>query len=214
LESVKLAFVEKEVLQINRINDVPGFLAPMIYFDYVQSKQPQGIFEIIKHNEHDILSLITLYIHMSKQLLNSLEATTKERFEVARWYEALGDRRTAVKGYEFVAGTKDGEHLRAKMALALQYKRERDWEKAMEFWKELIQQGTGTVKMEAAIELAKVYEHQVKSLEEAMHYASIAEETRKNLLTRHDVHERELKKRLERLKKKLQKQQTAMKETD
>ncbi|MDQ0244175.1 uncharacterized protein YprB with RNaseH-like and TPR domain [Bacillus fengqiuensis] len=205
LESVKLALVEKEVLQIDRINDVPGFLAPMIYFDYVQSKQPQGIFEVIRHNEHDILSLITLYIHMSKQLLSSLEATAKERFEVARWYEALGDRQTAVKGYESVASTKDSEHLRAKMALALQCKRERDWEKAMEFWKEIVQQATGTVKMEAAIELAKVYEHQVKNLNEAMHYASIAEETRINLLTRHDVHERELKKRLERLKRKLQK---------
>ncbi len=214
LESVKLSLVEKEVLQIDRINDVPGFLAPMIYFDYVQSKQPQGIFEVIKHNEHDILSLITLYIHMSKQLLSSLEATAKERFEVARWYEALGDRQTAVKGYESVAATKDSEHLRAKMALALQCKRERDWEKAMEFWKEIVQQATGMVKMEAAVELAKVYEHQVKSLNEAIHYASIAEEIRKSLLTRHDAHERELKKRLERLKRKLQKQQTAMKETD
>ncbi|HWO95746.1 MAG TPA: ribonuclease H-like domain-containing protein [Bacillus sp. (in: firmicutes)] len=207
LESVKLALVEKEVLQIDRINDVPGFLAPMIYFDYVQSKQPHGIFEVIKHNEHDILSLITLYVHMSKQLLSSLEATAKERFEVARWYETLGDRQTAVKGYESVAGTKDGEHLRAKMALALQCKRECKWEKAMEFWKEVVQQGTGIVKMNAAIELAKVYEHQFKNLDEAIYYAAMAKETNKSLLTRHDVYERELKKRMERLERKRQKQQ-------
>lgn len=214
LESVKLALVEKEVLQIERINDVPGFLAPMIYFDYVQSKQPQGIFEVIKHNEHDILSLITLYIHMSKQLLSSFEATAKERFEVARWYEALGDRQTAVKGYESVAVTKDSEHLRAKMALALQCKRERDWKKAIEFWEGIVQQATGIIKMEAAIELAKVYEHQVKSLNEAIHYALIGEAALKSLSARHDVHEREVKKRLERLKRKLQKQQTVAKETD
>jgi uncharacterized protein len=205
LESVKLSQVEKEILQIKRIKDVPGFLAPMIYFDFVQSKNPQGIFEVMKHNEHDILSLITLYIHMSKHLLNSSDSTTKEAFEVARWYEALGDRQTALKGYEYVSNTKEEEHYKAKMALAAQYKRECQWEKAIEFWQEIVSLGSGMIRIEAAVELSKVYEHRLKDLDQALSYASIAYELHGRLLTNREKQERELEKRMERLKRKRQK---------
>jgi uncharacterized protein YprB with RNaseH-like and TPR domain len=209
LESVKLALVEKEVLQIERINDVPGFLAPMIYFDYVQSKDPKGVFEVIKHNEHDILSLITLYIHMSKQLLSSFHATSKERFEVARWYESLGDRKTAVKGYESIAAAAGSEQLQAKMALALQWKREQKWKEAVELWASIVEQGTGTIKMDAAIELAKAYEHRIRNLGEAIRYAKVAADVQKSIETRRHEPPHELEKRMRRLEGKRQKQQAA-----
>ena len=35
LESVKLVNVEKDILEFERKDDVPGFLAPMIYFDFL-----------------------------------------------------------------------------------------------------------------------------------------------------------------------------------
>src|SRR5699024_4855932 len=60
LESTKLVTVEKEILSIERENDIPGYLAPMIYFDYVDRKHPEGVLQVLSHNEKDILSLITL----------------------------------------------------------------------------------------------------------------------------------------------------------
>ena len=68
LERLKLAVVEEEILGIHRKDDIPGYLAPMIYFDFVESGQPDGMLGILKHNENDILSLVTLYTHLTYQL--------------------------------------------------------------------------------------------------------------------------------------------------
>ena len=98
LERLKLSIVEKEVLGIERKDDIPGFLAPMIYFDYVERKNPEGMLGILKHNEIDILSLITLYTHLSFQLLGlDQQQTTKETYEVGRWYSYLGETEVAEK---------------------------------------------------------------------------------------------------------------------
>ena len=87
LERLKLSIVEKEVLGIERKDDIPGFLAPMIYFDFVESKHPEGMLGILKHNEIDILSLVTLYTHLTFQLLWIRSAANKtESYEVGRWF--------------------------------------------------------------------------------------------------------------------------------
>ncbi|MDQ7863151.1 hypothetical protein RCO48_25235 [Peribacillus frigoritolerans] len=39
----------------------------MIYFDFVERKNPEIMFGIMKHNEWEYLSLITLYIHLSRK---------------------------------------------------------------------------------------------------------------------------------------------------
>ncbi len=62
LDRLKLSVVEKEVLGVERVDDIPGFLAPMIYFDFIESKQPDGMIGILKHNEIDIL--ITCYAYI------------------------------------------------------------------------------------------------------------------------------------------------------
>ena len=91
LERLKLSIVEKEILEFERKDDIPGFLAPMIYFDFIERKNPEGMLGILKHNEMDILSLITLYTHLSFQLLGlDRQQTAKETFEVGRWYSYLG----------------------------------------------------------------------------------------------------------------------------
>jgi len=90
MESVKLVNVEKEKLEIYRAEDIPGYLAPMIYFDFVERKHPEGILKVMEHNERDILTLITLYTHVSFQILQEEKSqTSRERFEVARWLSAV-----------------------------------------------------------------------------------------------------------------------------
>src|SRR5690606_4793190 len=94
LDSVRLSNVEKEILDIKRIDDVPGYLAPILYFDYVENQVPDGIFGVMRHNEIDILSLLTLYIHLSGiVILNEKNKYTSDKYEVARWLEALGETR-------------------------------------------------------------------------------------------------------------------------
>ena len=66
----------------------------MIYFDFIESKQPDGMLGILKHNEIDILSLVTLYTHLTFQLCGiDSNQTRKESFEVGRWFASLGRKK-------------------------------------------------------------------------------------------------------------------------
>ncbi|MES9742821.1 ribonuclease H-like domain-containing protein, partial [Priestia megaterium] len=203
MSSVKLANVEKEILGIERVDDIPGFLAPMIYFDFIETKNPRGLFDIMKHNEHDILSLITLYIHLSKHLLTSEEFTEKEIYEVARWYEQLGENKHAFSLYQGVAEKEKEEHEKAQLAMAYHYKKEKSWKEAVDMFEPLVQTCEGDVAIEALVELAKIYEHRLKDVHQALLYTELASEKWNQLrgMTKKTSKEA-LEKRLLRLKNK------------
>ncbi|WP_071459927.1 ribonuclease H-like domain-containing protein [Bacillus massilinigeriensis] len=177
LERVKLAAVEKDILGLQRTQDVPGYLAPIIYFDYLERKDPEGIFGVLKHNEQDILSLITLYIHLSKQLLGlDPERSERESFEVGRWFSSLGNIDKAKDTFSTLALHEVPESYAAKHALAFECKRERDWERAVVLWKDIAENDAsiGRIVVEASVELAKYMEHHRKDPESALWYADKA----------------------------------------
>ena len=106
LERVKLSAVETDILGIKRTSDIPGYLAPMIYFDFIERKDPEILFGILKHNELDVLSLICLYIHISKQILQ-IDGYNEESLKMARWLEYLGEKENAVSTYEEVRKSRE-----------------------------------------------------------------------------------------------------------
>ncbi|MFJ5757763.1 ribonuclease H-like domain-containing protein [Neobacillus sp. NPDC093182] len=171
LDRLKLAVVEKDVLGIERHDDIPGYLAPMIYFDFIDSKQPDGMLGIIKHNEIDILSLVTLYTHLTFQLCGiDNNQTRKESFEVGRWYAALGEKDEAAKVLTKLVEGSDFTSLQAKLALAYQSKKEQNWEISLPLFIEVADAENSTVSIEACIEASKIYEHKIKDYKLALDY--------------------------------------------
>lgn len=169
LGSVKLANVEREILGVERKEDIPGYLAPMIYFDFVERKNPEGLLGVIRHNEEDILSLISLYTHLTFQILEAdPDQTAKEKRLVGKWFEYIGEDDAAVKSFEAAAGEND---LAAKHRLAFQYKKQKAYRKAGMLWAELAEKAPDTIRAEACIELSKLYEHKEKDLLQAVRYA-------------------------------------------
>ncbi|WP_232713406.1 ribonuclease H-like domain-containing protein [Bacillus xiapuensis] len=173
LDSVRLVNVEKEILEIKRKEDVPGYLAPMIYFDYIERRQPEGILKVMQHNEMDILTLITLYTHISYQLLQTnIDSTFREQIEVARWLQAVGEKQKSAETYRKLADADSTSiGMEAKHALAFHYKRKQRWAEAVSLWRDVCESGTSRCKKEAHIELSKYYEHKVKDLQEALVHA-------------------------------------------
>lgn len=208
LENIKLSTVEKEILEIERKDDIPGFLAPMIYFDFVERKNPEGMFGILKHNELDILSLITLYTHLSYQLLGlDANQTKKETYEVGRWYQALGDSKLAQNVFSQLAEQTGPEAISAKLALAYEQKKQKNWDEALSLFIEVCKHGTKKAQKEASIEAAKLFEHRKKDYGQALNYAekakTIHEEQLKVLRVKSDPFLAELNKRITRLTKKI-----------
>jgi uncharacterized protein YprB with RNaseH-like and TPR domain len=175
LDRLKLAIVEKEVLGVERVDDIPGYLAPMIYFDFVESKQPEGMLGILKHNEMDILSLVTLYTHLTFQLHGvDQNQTRKESYEVGRWFAAIGEKAEAEKVLTKLTDEQDVTSYQAKRTLAFQYKKAHEWEKAQKLFLDVVDSGDVKMMLEACVELAKIYEHRMKDIPKALKYCEKA----------------------------------------
>ncbi|WP_144523705.1 ribonuclease H-like domain-containing protein [Bacillus pumilus] len=198
-ERMALSVVEKEELHVQRENDTPGFLAPMIYFHFLKEQNPKLIEGILTHNELDVLSLISLYIHLSKKILS--EDAVKEhneKYALARWHLAHRDVQEATKHLQELTNA-DFEHAnQASYDLSLQYKRQNEWDEAVRIWETLFTSSNVHLALKAGIELAKYKEHREKDARSAL---SITE----SLLSFSSLSQREteeLEKRKKRLLKK------------
>lgn len=203
LPSCRLSIVEKEILQIKRDGDTPGSLAPLLYFDYLKEKDPKIIEGVLKHNEMDVLSLITLYIQLSKKLLNKISNSNNETYEIARWFEKEKEMVKAMNLYEQAASTRSSRQNDALLALGLLYKKSKQVEQAMECF-ELLTEKENSTSVVACVELAKLYEHQFKDIEKALYFSELAYKRQKQISR--FLKERKvidgLKQRIERLNKK------------
>ncbi|MFF0829268.1 ribonuclease H-like domain-containing protein [Brevibacillus sp. NPDC003359] len=208
LESCRLGIIEQEKLDVFREDDLPGYLAPVRYFDFLHAQDPGVIEGVLRHNETDVLSLITMYIHMTRLLVGQggITVSPEESYEIARWYDALGDQEAAMAGYRLVADSDHSWRNRAKLAIGLLYKKQKDWQQALTVWESCIQ-STGYVPEEVYIEAAKLYEHQLKDWEKALRYAKQAYEQwkkRGSLLRNRSKADAEVyHKRIDRLEAKL-----------
>ncbi|MCE0453693.1 ribonuclease H-like domain-containing protein [Brevibacillus sp. AF8] len=208
LESCRLGIIEQEKLDVFREDDLPGYLAPVRYFDFLHAQDPDVIEGVLRHNETDVLSLITMYIHMTRLLVGqgSVTVSLEESYEIARWYDVLGDQEAAMAGYRLVADSEHAWSNRAKLAIGHLYKKQKDWLQALTVWESCIQ-STGYVPEEVYIEAAKLYEHQLKNWEKALDYTKQAYEQWKKraslLRNRSKADAEAYHKRIDRLEAKL-----------
>ncbi|WP_421379141.1 ribonuclease H-like domain-containing protein [Bacillus salacetis] len=207
MDSVKLSNVEKEILDFHRTDDVPGYLAPMIYFDYVERRDPEGMLKVLLHNELDILSLVVLYAHLSFQILGvDSTQTSGEKLLVGKWFDYLGDKEQAIARLEQLVSEEVGEEtIAAKHSLAFQYKRLKKYSNAYDYWLEVHESGPAELRVEACVELAKLTEHQFKQLERAMMFSEKAYEEMNKRAIKNEKILMELEKRIQRLERKLAK---------
>ncbi|MFF2449997.1 ribonuclease H-like domain-containing protein [Neobacillus sp. NPDC058068] len=207
LERLKLVVVEKEVLGVERIDDIPGFLAPMIYFDFVESKTPEGMLGILKHNEIDILSLVTLYTHLTFQLCG-IDAfqSRPESYEVGRWFASLGEKSEAEQVLGKLITGNDMTSFQAKLTLAFQSKKEREWETARKLFEDVVDCGENRMSLEACVELAKIHEHRLKDYQLAIGYSKRAillkTQSKKSVKLSSHLTAEQLQVRLKRLERK------------
>jgi uncharacterized protein len=176
LDKLKLSIVEKEILGVDRVGDIPGYLAPMIYFDFVESKQPEGMLGVLKHNEIDILSLITLYTHITYQICGHDHSRTRnETFEIGRWFASLGEKTEANQAFIGLVDGNDKISDQAKMELAYHFKKEHEWDYALGLFKEVAHNKINEkLFIEACIEIAKILEHKHNNYDLAIKYCKKA----------------------------------------
>jgi uncharacterized protein YprB with RNaseH-like and TPR domain len=173
LESVGLQNVERDVLSMKRTEDVPGKMAPFLYFQFLKHPDAGLVSGILKHNREDVLSLITLYIHLSLKLLGRSPCDSGERYEIARWDQQLGNNARATAMFESLARGESPQARPAKRHLAELYKKRRSYGRALSLLQSLIREDDHPDEG-LLIEAAKIMEHQFKDYIGAVDYTKRA----------------------------------------
>ncbi len=177
LPSRALGELEREIVQYYRSGeDIPGWMIPDMYFEYLRTGDARPLSGIFYHNAIDILSLAALYNHIAGLLHNPLQNAVGSGFDmaaIARLYEEMGRIEDAAALYERALDQGDLPEeifFKTMERYALMRRRQGDWEKAVHLWQKAAAHG----KLAACIELSKYYEHHERNPSEALLWANKA----------------------------------------
>lgn len=209
LSKMKLTQVEKEKLGFLRQGDIPGHLAPIIYFDAVKSGDATTLMKVLIHNEWDLLSLITLYIHSSHLLFQQVEEESATTFtNIGKWFGDLKQRQTSKEILKVVTEKFSASDAGfAHYYLAYELKRSGEYSLAVEAFHTALPSLPLIKQLQVYEQLAIVYEHQFKDFKKAHIFAKVGKELAKTLtfakIEQQQKQLRNWEKRLNRLQNKM-----------
>jgi hypothetical protein len=156
LPSCRLGIIENRILDINRVDDIPGVEVPDIYFNFLKTNRPEPLEGVFKHHLQDIKSLAILFAHMEDLWSNPDNIPKNDKTSFGK----LMLFRNRLEGLELL---KDS-------FLNKDYKRNGEFEVAAEIWKQMWQNQKDFFQ---GLELAKYYEHKIKDIELALNITTL-----------------------------------------
>lgn len=161
LPSCRLGVIEDKILDIHRIDDIPGIEVPDIYFDFLKTNNPGPLGGVFKHHLQDIKSLAFLFFHIEAlwNKPNNISNNDKTSFGKLMIFK------NRIEGIELLKESWLNKDSEAGKILSIYYKRKGDYTIAAEVWKEMWQ---SRKELFQGIELAKYYEHKTKEIKKAL----------------------------------------------
>ena len=208
LGQCNLAALEEAVLGETRTDDLPGAQVPQRYFDYLKTREFALLEDVLRHNRQDVVSLAALTGHLC--------AAFRAPEQLAHAEDVFGVGKTLLRGGHTEEGRRCMKILgrssmspQARMVLSTSYKRSREWAQSVQVWTDMIARGEGGTW--PYVELAKYYEHVERDYARALRYAGGALSRALNLtpLAGDEAELAALRRRVERLKRKLAAQDAA-----
>ena len=204
LRQCTLGHLENQLLGVERVDDLPGAMVPQAYFQYLKDRNFGPMEKVLEHNRQDIVSLAQLYFELCRLMAKPEEiAQEEDLLSLARMCERTGDTSRANKCYRMCA--KGDTRAEAFRALSINAKRQGQTDTAVKLCKAMLSRGDDPIYAYEA--LAKLYEHQLRQPEQALHYTRQALLMLAEPALKRDEHIAEkqeaLKHRYARLKRKL-----------
>ena len=172
LPSCSLWSLEGHVLGVRRTQeDVPGFLIPEMYVNYLNTGDASEMLRVIYHNKYDVLSMVTLAAQLCRMFGNPHDDETldpSDLVSLGKWYDDLNMAAQAESAFRAALEREAPaeSHVVALGRLGYMLKRQERREEAMGVWKQLAEWDRADVT--AHVELAKHYEWHAGDLEQAM----------------------------------------------
>lgn len=204
-----LGNLEKLILSFQRTSDdIPGWMVPEMYFEYLRSTDASKLAGVFYHNEIDVVSLAALLIRLDKLLEYETQdenLDTRDLFSIARIMEAIGDPSQALELYDrCLAANLIEDKYRIESAVRSSKISEGigDLQKAVHYLQSNAQLNNVFVLRRIAI----LYEHRIKDYRNALYWADEV----MRLLLEQDRSETELghetTRRIERLNAKIKRE--------
>ncbi len=157
--SCRLGELEQQVLGLTRIEDVPGWEIPALYFRYVRNRRFRAVLPVFEHNALDILSLVTLTSHLCDLFGGETATSADDRFALARTCEVDGFETQALANYRaaLAIGLPPALQHDCEQRLSLLCRRLGRWEEAVALW-EMVAGRPQNRQLYPFVELAKYHE--------------------------------------------------------
>ena len=168
LKSVALSELERQVLQIDRGEDIPSHTIPGKYFDFLRGGPVEPIVEIFRHNRLDLIGLAELAVKITMLMEEPDGGDAGEVFGLSRMLQRRGEEQLAARGYQraLTFGLPQGADRVARRELALMAKRAGDYLTANALWQELL--GDSVDGIQAYEQLAIYHEHLARDSRRAL----------------------------------------------
>jgi len=176
LPSRTLGNLEYQILGARRSEqDVPGWMIPSLYFEYLRSGDARPLRSVFYHNKIDVVSMAALLNCISSLLADPSGATLPDQSDllaIAKFYESLGDPDSAAALYGECLRRElsEAQQVEAMLRLAQIHKRAGNDFAAIPLWK----QAAFHWNLEAHLELAKAYEHRQRDARAALEWTQAA----------------------------------------
>ena len=180
LPSCSLQQVEKSILGIERLGDIPGCEIPGIYFQFLTGGEFDRIPAIFKHNVQDILSMAAILVEIHRVFVGEQSAVVPDSYWLFRILCDIGREEDALTNIESRAAHPSENAVRFQLQRADVLKKMERYEEAAAIWTSLL--ALPQVVEAAFEELAKLYEHVFKNYHQAL---AIVERFEKRLQVRH-----------------------------
>jgi len=168
LPSCSMHSIEENILNLHRVDDIPGSEIPEIFFNYIKYKDDSMLNKVVEHNLQDIVSMVAIAYKLLNAYNNPENLNNKEDiYSQGLIFGKLDFPHNAKLCYNVL-----GNYPPAVLQLALLAKREKCYNEAIDHFTLLsrMQRFDYT----ADIELAKIYEHKIKDLSKATEHTNIA----------------------------------------
>ena len=206
MPETRLVSLERSVLGVRRVGDVPGAEIPGRYAAFLRGGDITLLEPILEHNRLDLVSLGVLTALACRLVAEGPEAVSRsvQALGLGRTLEAVGRGEEARGCYERVlelaSSSEQTVAAEALSRLAVAHRRRGRYGEAARCWQRLLALPEAPRRFwrEAAVALAVHHEHRDQDLLAARRLAHVALERE-----RHPTHRRAVEHRLERLDRKL-----------
>ena len=159
----RLTTVEREALGFERQDDLPGFLVPAAWADFLKTRNAKHLAPVIEHNRNDVITLLALIAKHARIHAGEIDADV-DALALSRVFKRRGQR---AKSLQLLESQSHRLSPKGELELARELKHHGRVADAIEIWSRLAEESVP----EAIEYCAKYHEHTSKDLVTALRYA-------------------------------------------